>query len=131
MLENFIKSIFWDPSEKKVKEITKLINDIKEIEKNQKNFSLEDVKNKTEEFKKMFEWLDFTKEDDSKKILKILNNIRLEAFALVRTTCKLINWKGFLLSNWDMLTWNMIPYDVQLVWGLAIHEGNISEMKTW
>ncbi len=25
----------------------------------------------------------------------------------------------------------MIPYDVQLVWGLAINEGNISEMKTW
>ncbi len=131
MLENLIKSIFGDPSEKKVMEITKLVDKIKEIEKTQKNYSLEDVKNKTAEFRKLFDGLDFENEDDSKKILKILSDIRLEAFALVRTTCKLINGKEFLLDNWDKLTWNMIPYDVQLIWGLAIHEGNISEMKTW
>lgn len=39
--------------------------------------------------------------------------------------------KLFELENWKNITWNMIPYDVQLIWGLAIHEWHIAEMKTW
>jgi preprotein translocase subunit SecA len=35
MIEQIIKSIFGDPSEKKVKEITKLVEKIKEFEKKQ------------------------------------------------------------------------------------------------
>ncbi len=131
MIEKIIKSIFGDPSEKKVKEISKLVEKIKEFEKTQENYSLEDVQNKTSEFKVMFEWLNFKNEVDSEKIKEILNNIKLEAFALVKTACKLINNKEFTLSDWKTITWNMIPYDVQLIWGLAIHEWNIAEMKTW
>lgn len=131
MIESIIKSIFGDPSEKKVKELTLLIEKIHENEKKFESYSLEDIKNKTKEFQGLFEWLNFEKEEDSKKILKILNDIKLEAFALVKTTCKLINGQTFELSDWKKLTWNMIPYDVQLIGWLAIHEWNISEMKTW
>jgi len=56
------------------------------------------VKNKTNEFKALFVDLDFEKEEDSKKIKKILEGIQLEAFALVKTTCKLINGQEFELS---------------------------------
>jgi len=131
MIEKIIKAIFGDPSEKKVKEISKFVDGIKEFEKAQEWFSLEDVKNKTAEFKWMFEWLDFLVEEDSEKIKIILEKIKLEAFALVKTACKILNLKEFELSDGRKMTWNMIPYDVQLVWWLAIHEGNISEMKTW
>lgn len=131
MIESIIKAIFGDPSEKKVKEISRLIEKIKEFEKAQENFSLEDVKNKTTEFKSKFEWLDFKDAEDTKKIKAILNEIKCEAFALVKTTAKLINGQTFELKDGRSITWNMIPYDVQLIWGLAIHEWNISEMKTW
>jgi len=131
MIESIIKAIFGDPSEKKVKEISRLIEKIKEFEKAQENFSLEDIKNKTAEFKSKFEWLDFKNAEDTKKIKAILNEIKCEAFALVKTAAKLINWQTFELKDGRSITWNMIPYDVQLIWGLAIHEWNISEMKTW
>ena len=131
MIEKIIKSIFGDPSEKKVKEITKFVEIIKKLEKKQKNYTITDVQNKTNEFKKLFEWLDFLKQEDSKKIRELLDSIKLEAFALVKTACKLINGQEFELENGKTITWNMIPYDVQLIWGLAIHEWNISEMKTW
>jgi preprotein translocase subunit SecA len=130
MIEQIIKSIFGDPSEKKVKEITKLVEKIKEFEKKQEWYSLEDVQKRTAEFKELFKWIDFLKEDDSKKIREILEEIKLEAFALVKTTCKIMYLKEFPLPD-RMMTWDMIPYDVQLVWGLAIHEWNIAEMKTW
>jgi preprotein translocase subunit SecA len=131
MIEKIIKALFGDPSEKTVKEITKYVEQIKEFEKNQENFSEEDIINKTKEFQALFEELDFHKEADSLEIKETLENIKLEAFALVKTACKLINGKTFDLASGKSITWNMIPYDVQLVWGLAIHEGNISEMKTW
>ena len=131
MIEKIIKAIFGDPSDKKVKEISKLIESIKVFEKKQENFNLWDIKQKTSYFKKMFKWLDFEKEEDSKKIQSILEDIKLEAFALVKTACKLINWRETILENWKKIVWNMIPYDVQLIGALAIHEWNISEMKTW
>lgn len=131
MIEKIIKSIFWDPSEKKVKEISKLIEKIKEYEKSQEKYTINDIQKRTAEFKEMFKWLDFQIEADSIKIKDILDNIKLEAFALVKTACKNIHLKEFILADWKKITWNMIPYDVQLVWGLAIHEWNISEMKTW
>ncbi len=131
MIEKIIKAIFGDPSEKKVKEISQFVEKIKEFETAQEKYSLEDIQNKTSEFKAMFEWLNFENEEDSKKIKEILETIKLEAFALVKTACKLIYLKEFELEDWKKITWNMIPYDVQLIWGLAIHAGNISEMKTW
>jgi preprotein translocase subunit SecA len=54
-IESIIKSIFGDPSEKKVNELTKMVEKIKEFEKNQENYTISDVQNKTQEFKKLFE----------------------------------------------------------------------------
>ncbi|QFR39673.1 preprotein translocase subunit SecA [Candidatus Gracilibacteria bacterium 28_42_T64] len=130
MIEQIIKSIFGDPSEKRVKEITKDIKKIHENEESFKNYSLDDVKNKTAEFKALFEGLDFKNEEDSKKMSSLLDDIKLEAFALVKIACTLINGQDFKLSDGRSFTWNMIPYDVQLVGGLSIHSGSISEMKT-
>jgi preprotein translocase subunit SecA len=55
MIENIIKSLFGDPSEKKVKEITKLIEKIKTFEEAQKDFNENDIKEKTKAFKALFE----------------------------------------------------------------------------
>jgi len=131
MLENLIKSVFWDPDEKKINRYKKILEQVKEKEKKFKHLTLDDLKSKTEEFKKKFEWLDFKKEEDSKKIRQILDDIKVEAIALVKQATKLINWQTFELPSWKSLTWNMIPYDVQIIGWLAIHEWNIAEMKTW
>ena len=131
MIEEIIKAIFWDPSEKKVKQLTKVLTKIKEFEKSQENYTLDDVKKKTQEFKQLFVWLDIHSKEDSKKIKDILESIKAEAFALVKTTAKLLYGKEFELRDGRTMTWNMIHYDVQFIWGLAIHEGAIAEMKTW
>ena len=131
MIEEIIKAIFWDPSEKKVKQLTKVLTKIKEFEKSQENYTLDDVKKKTQEFKELFVWLDINSKEDSKKIKDILESIKAEAFALVKTTAKLLYGKEFELRDGRTMTWNMVHYDVQFIWGLAIHEGAIAEMKTW
>ena len=115
----------------KVKQLTKVLTKIKEFEKSQENYTLDDVKKKTQEFKELFVWLDIHSKEDSKKIKDILESIKAEAFALVKTTAKLLYGKEFELRDGRTMTWNMIHYDVQFIWGLAIHEGAIAEMKTW
>lgn len=131
MIEDIIKKIFWDPDKKKIKYYLKIVQEIHQKELEFEKFSIEDVQNKTKELKSLFDWLDFEKPQDSKKIKELLNQIKTEAFANLKQACKLINGKTFELENWKNITWNMIPYDVQLIWGLAIHEWHIAEMKTW
>ncbi len=130
MIDKFIHSIFGEPSEKAVKEIKKIIPQIHAAEEQFADFSAEDIKKKTAEFQALFAELNIKNEADSQKISDTLESIKVEAFALVKTACKQLNGQTFTLESGKSLTWNMIPYDVQLVGGLAIHAGNISEMKT-
>jgi preprotein translocase subunit SecA len=55
MINALITKLFGDPSEKKVQFYTREIEKIKISEKKFENFSLEDIKNKTIEFKTKFE----------------------------------------------------------------------------
>ncbi|MCK5816874.1 MAG: preprotein translocase subunit SecA, partial [Candidatus Marinimicrobia bacterium] len=58
-----------------------------------------------------------------------LNELKAEAFAIVKQTCKrLVGTKVKLLGN--DVEWNMIPFDVQLLGADVLHNGNIAEMKT-
>lgn len=130
MIEQIIRKIFGDVDAKKLKQYQRDLEKIKKIEPKFSNFTQEDIKKKTQEFQVRFEWLDFKDPEESKKISAILEEIKCEAFALVRTATKLLNGKEFETSTGKKILWNMIPYDVQIIGGLAIHEGNISEMKT-
>lgn len=91
---------------------------------------LDAVKAKTREFQARFSGLNHKIDADYKQIKEILNETKYEALALHRTACRLIFGQEFDLGNEHKVTWNMIPFDVQLMGALALHEGNISEMKT-
>jgi preprotein translocase subunit SecA len=76
-----------------------MVEQIKKAEKNYVDFNDKEIKEKTAEFKKLFEGLDFKKEEDSIKIKSILNDIRFDAFALVKRACTLLNGETFNLSD--------------------------------
>jgi preprotein translocase subunit SecA len=115
MIENIIKAIFGDPDKKKIAYYTSILEEIKKFENSFSNFSFDDIKAKTTEFKKLFEGLDFEKEEDSKKIKNILKEILPQAFANLKQATKLLNNQEFELSSGKKVLWNMIPYDVQLI----------------
>lgn len=131
MIESLIKKLLGDPDIKKVKAYTKLVEEVNEFEKQMEHFTQEDIFAKTASLRARFDGLDFKNPEDSLKIKNILSEIKTEAFAVVKQACKLLYGKSFDLPSGKQVTWNMIPYDVQLIGGFAIHDGNISEMKTW
>ncbi len=60
---------------------------------------------------------------------EFLNEITYEAFAVVKKGAALLMDQAIKVTGQEMV-WDMIPYDVQLVGGIVLHEGKISEMKT-
>ncbi len=131
MLESIIKKIFGDPDVKKIKEYSAIVEEINKKYEEFSDFNLDDVKLKTNEFRAKFEGLDFKVEEDSIKIKEILDEIKVEAFANLKRACTLLNWNTFEVgADKRKIEWNMIPYDVQLIGGLALNDGGISEMKT-
>ncbi|MDW8436447.1 MAG: preprotein translocase subunit SecA [Chloroherpetonaceae bacterium] len=60
---------------------------------------------------------------------EILNEILPEAFAIVKDTCRRLVGKEWTAAG-ATIKWDMIPYDVQLMGGIVLHEGKIAEMAT-
>ncbi len=77
----------------------------------------EQIKAKTPEFKERLEKGE------------TLDDILPEAFAVVKQACKRMVGNEYEVKGGKM-TWNMIPYDVQLIGGIVLHQGRIAEMKT-
>jgi preprotein translocase subunit SecA len=58
-----------------------------------------------------------------------LNEILPEAFATVREACRRLVGTTVVVTGHE-LTWDMVPYDVQLIGGIVLHQGKIAEMAT-
>jgi preprotein translocase subunit SecA len=61
----------------------------------------------------------------------LLDELLPEAFAVVKDACQRLKdraWKFDLLGN--TVIWDMVPFDVQLIGGMVLHEGRIAEMAT-
>jgi len=53
----------------------------------------------------------------------------IEVFAIVKDACRRLCGTEFTVMNQKM-TWEMVPFDVQLMGSVILHKGNIAEMKT-
>ena len=94
----------FDFDEKELRRFDKIADQIIELDEEYGKLSDDELRNKTEEFKKRLE-----SEED-------FDDILIEAFATAREACfRVIGEK---------------PYKVQLIGGLTLHYGNIAEMKT-
>ncbi len=58
-----------------------------------------------------------------------LEDILPEAFAVVKDACRRLMGREILVTG-QKLVWDMVPYDVQLMGGIALHDGKACEMAT-
>ena len=101
---NFLKKIFGSTNQRKITSLQPIVDQINSLENDFLTLSDSDLKNKTDEFKKRL------KNNES------LDKILPEAFATVREASKRVIGQRH--------------FDVQLMGGLILHQGKISEMKT-
>ena len=106
-----LKKLLGDPNARKIKKLQPLIAEINLLEEDIQKLSDDELKRKTVEFR---EELDKAKNDD--ELADILDEILPEAFAVVREA--------------GIRVLGMRHFDVQLMGGIILHQGQIAEMKT-
>jgi len=65
----------------------------------------------------------------TEKYNEVLYEILPETFAVVKETCRRLCGKSWEVAG-NKITWEMVPYDVQLIGGMVLHSGKIAEMAT-
>ncbi len=113
-----IKKIVGTKNQRDVKKMAPLVARINEFEKQYQSLSDDQLKAKTGEFKARLE---------GKK--ETLDDLLPEAYAVVKNACRRLCGNQFEVCG-HQLTWNMIPFDTQLMGGMALHQGKIAEMAT-
>ncbi|EUE26865.1 preprotein translocase subunit SecA [Staphylococcus aureus] len=100
-----------DGNNKEIKQLGKLADKVIALEEKMAILTDEEIRNKTKQFQ-----TELADIDNVKKQNDYLDKILPEAYALVREGSKRV--------------FNMTPYKVQIMGGIAIHKGDIAEMRT-
>jgi len=105
------KKLLGDPNTRKLKKYFPLVSDVNILEEDLLPLSDDDLRTRTVEFRNKFEKTTSTLEE-----LALLDELLPEAFAVVREASRRVL--------------GMRHFDVQLIGGMVLHEGQIAEMKT-
>ena len=135
VFNKIITKVFGKKSDKDLKKIQPLVDQIN-IEYNLLNkLTDEELKNKFNSLKKDFSNLIKEKNEgiSSDQLLKIeeefLEKNMTNVFAIVKDASRRLKGTKFKVMETQMV-WDMVHYDVQLIGGIVLHQGKISEMKT-
>ena len=112
-----IKKIFGTAQSRQVKRFQKIVKKINLLEEGYQSLSDEEAKNKVNEFRERLQKGE------------TVDTLLPEAYALVKNVCRRLCGTETHVSGYDQ-KWDMIPYDVQLIGAIAMHNGCISEMQT-
>lgn len=117
MISYVLKKIFGTKSTRDLKKRLPLVDRINAFEMEYQKLSDDELKAKTTEFRERL------------KNGETTDDIMCEAFATVKNACRRLMGQEMTVRGHQMV-WDMIPYDVQLLGGIALHRGNIAEMAT-
>lgn len=159
MLSGLVKKLFGDKNVRATKELLPIVEQINAEYEKLKDLTDDQLKDKTNEFKNriqeyvgetkaeienikvklqdddledknpLYDELDAAEDELIEKYEEVLEEILPEAFAVVKDTCRRLVGKEWMAAG-NKIQWDMIPYDVQLIGGIVLHQGKIAEMAT-
>src|SRR5208283_2954662 len=155
-----LRKIFGGKHEKDVQQLLPIVEEINRHFESLKSLSDDDLRAKTGEFKKrivdetaeinahlielherlkteipfeerekVYDEIDEGEKDLHETIKEILDEILPEAFAVVKDTCRRLVGEVWDVAG-NKVSWDMVPFDVQLIGGIVLHQGKIAEMAT-
>lgn len=113
----FFRKIFGSAQDRMVRKYRKIVEQVNAWDQRFQALSDDALRAKTAEFKE--------------RVAKgeSLDAILPEAYAVVKNACRRLSGTEIHVSGYDQ-KWDMVPYDVQVIGGIAMHMGAISEMMT-
>src|SRR6187399_2102787 len=118
MFENLLKTVFGSKHDRDLKRVRPIVEEINRLDGEWNALTDEQLRAKTDEFRARLAGGEET-----------LDDLLPEAFAAAKQACRRLCGQ-----TWDVcgipIGWEMVPYDVQLIGGIMLHEGKIAEMAT-
>ncbi|NQU39912.1 MAG: preprotein translocase subunit SecA [Lentisphaerae bacterium] len=112
-----LQKIFGTKHQRDIKKLAPLVARINELDEEYKALSESELKGKTDEFRGRLTGGE------------ALDDIMCEAFAVVKNACRRLVGTSEMVSGHE-LSWDMVPFDVQLIGGIVLHRSQIAEMAT-
>ncbi|MFC1692996.1 preprotein translocase subunit SecA [Candidatus Latescibacterota bacterium] len=112
-----LTKVFGSKHERDIKELSPYVEEINRIYTGLSSLSDDQLRGKTDEFKKRL--------DEG----ETLDDIMCEAFAVVKETCRRLLGEKWLVVGHET-TWDMVPFNCQLMGAVVLHQGKIIEMVT-
>ena len=125
MIGDVLTRIFGSKHARETKKLWPLVDEINGHDENLQKLSDEQLQAKTAEFRERIKQgvAAGLEEKD------VLDELLPEAFAVVKDACRRHVGKSWNVCGID-LKWEMVPFDTQLIGGMVLHQGKISEMAT-
>src|SRR6267378_3452948 len=124
MIGFIVKKFIGSKNDREVKRLRPLVAKINALEMELQKASDDDLRKKTAAWKE-----ELSKIEDNDELARRLNEILPEAFAVVKNACRRLCGTEVTVRG-HPLKWEMVPFDVQLIGGYALHTGRIAEMAT-
>lgn len=113
----FLKKVFGSAQDRQVRKYRKIVEEINRWDEEYKQLTDDELRAKTPEFKQRLS------RGES------LDHLLPEAYAVVKAVCRRLVGTEVHVSGYDQ-KWDMVPFDVQLIGAIAMHNGSIAEMQT-
>jgi len=115
-----LKSLFGGKTDRRAHTLAKYrpdVDRINEVHAGMASLSDDELKAKTDEFRRRIQ--------EGAAVDDLLH----EAYAVVKEACRRCLGTEYTVTG-KTVTWDMVPYDVQLIGAIALHRGGIAEMAT-
>jgi len=124
MIGFIFKKIIGSKNDREVKKLRPLVARINELEQELQSLSDEQLRQKTVGWKAQLSAI-----QDNAELAAKLDEILPESFAVVKSACRRMCGQDVIVRG-HPLKWEMVPFDVQLIGGIALHSSKIAEMAT-
>ncbi|MDG2398802.1 MAG: preprotein translocase subunit SecA, partial [Candidatus Marinimicrobia bacterium] len=144
MIKNLIKKVFGSRSDREIKELLPLVDEVNQFAESLTSKSDGELRERTQELKASIREIriiteekavkEINDKDEANKFILLAEHDKLEeilpeAFAMVKETCRRMCGTSWKVVGRE-LSWEMVPFDVQIMGGIILHRGNVTEMKT-
>jgi preprotein translocase subunit SecA len=124
MIGYIVKKFIGSKNDREVRRLRPLVAQINALEAELHKEPDDVLRHKTAAWKE-----EISKIQDNDELASRLREILPEAFAVVKNACRRLCGKDIIVREHPLL-WEMVPFDVQLIGGYALHSGRIAEMAT-
>ncbi len=124
MIGYIIKKIIGSKNDREIRRMQPIVARINELEQALQSQPEDVLREKTAAWKAQLSAI-----EDLGELARTLDEIMPEAFAVVKNACRRLVGQDVIVRG-HPLRWEMVPFDVQLIGGMALHRGKIAEMAT-